>query len=174
MKRSLFSVLLLLTAMSAVAAESGYTLRDTELRDKPFLDAKVIATLPQKTEVEILARQGGWMEIRDADGKQHGWARMLNVRLGDPNRRPSGGNILSSLGFGNRSRPQTTATVTTGVRGFSEEDLAKAAPNAAELEKMKGFAATAADARQLAAQAKLEHRSVSYFDADGKPLKALK
>ena len=174
MKAGLLAVVLVLIAVTAIAAETGYTLRDTEIRDKPFLDAKVTATLPQKTNVEILTRQGGWMEIRGTDGKQRGWARMLNVRLGDPNRRPTGGNILSAIGIGNRTRPQTTATVTTGVRGFSEEDLAKAAPNPAEAEKMKGFAASAADARLLAAQARLEPRTVSYFDADGKPLKEKK
>lgn len=174
MKAGLLAVVLVLIAATAIAAETGYTLRDTELRDKPFLDAKVTATLPQKSNVEILTRQGGWMEIRGTDGKQRGWARMLNVRLGNPNRRPTGGNILSAIGIGNRARPQTTATVTTGVRGFSEEDLAKAAPNPAEAEKMKGFAASAADARQLAAQARLEPRTVSYFDADGKPLKEKK
>lgn len=174
MKAWLITLMLATAAANAIAAESGYTLRDTELRDQPFLDARVKATLPQKTVVEVMSRQGGWMEIRTTDGEQRGWARMLNVRLGDPNRRPASGNILSALGIGNRTRPQTTATVTTGVRGFSEEDLAKAAPNPAEVEKMKGFAASSADASQLAAQANLQARKVGYFDADGKPLEGKK
>ena len=159
---------LVLFLPAAYALESGYTFMPTELKDKPFLDAATVVTLPETTRVEIVIRQGAWMQVRTKD-KQQGWVRMLSVRLGSPDQKsPGGGNLLSAIGIANRPRPTTTATVTTGVRGFSEEDLAKAAPNAAELAKMKGFAATAADAQQLAAQGKLEPRQIAYFDADRK------
>jgi hypothetical protein len=165
---------LVLFLPAAYAVESGYTLKPTELMDKPFLDAALVVTLPEKTQVEIVTRQGAWMQVRTKD-KQQGWVRMLSVRLGSPDQKsPGGGNLLSAIGIANRPRSTTTATVTTGVRGFSEEDLAKAAPNAAELAKMKAFAATAADAQQLAAQGKLEPRQIAYFDADGKPSKEKK
>jgi len=165
---------LVLFLPTAYAAESGYTLKPTELKDKPFLDAVTVVTLSEKTQVEIVTREGAWMQIRTKD-KQQGWVRMLSVRLGNPDQKPqSGGNLLSAIGIGSRPRPTTTATVTTGVRGFSEEDLAKSAPNPAEVEKMKGFAATAADAQQLAVQGKLEQNEIAYFDADGKPLKEKK
>lgn len=159
---------------AAYAAETGYTLKATEVKDKPFLDASTLITLPEKTTVEILARQGAWMQVKTADVKQ-GWIRMLSVRLGRPDQKPQGGgNLLSALGIGSRARPATTSTVTTGVRGFSEEDLAKAKPNAAEVEKMKGFAATAEEAARLAESGKLEARTVAYFDERGKPLKEKK
>jgi hypothetical protein len=165
---------LVLFLSAAYAVESGYTLKPTELKDKPFLDAETVVTLPEKTRVEIVTRQGAWMQVRTKD-KRQGWVRMLSVRLGSPDQKSQGGgNLLSAIGIANRPRPTTTATVTTGVRGFSEEDLAKAVPNAAELAKMKGFAATAADAQQLAAQGKLEPRQIAYFDADGKPSKEKK
>jgi hypothetical protein len=152
------------------AAETGYTLRATELKAKPFLDADTLATLAEKTTVEILTRQGAWMQVKTAEAKQ-GWIRMLSVRLGNPEQKPRGGNLLSALGVGNRPRPVTTSTVTTGVRGFSEEDLANAQPNGAELEKMKSYAATAADAGKLADGGKLETRPLAYFDENGKALK---
>lgn len=158
---------------AAYAAEGGYTIKPTELKEKPYLDALTVGTLPEQTQVEIVTRQGAWMQIRTRD-KQLGWVRMLSVRLGNPEQKPQGGNLLSAIAIRNRPRPTTTATVTTGVRGFSEEDLAKAAPNAAELEKMKGFTATAAEAQQVAQQGKLEPRQIAYFDADGKPLKEKK
>jgi len=165
---------LVLFLPAAYAVESGYTLKPAELKDKPFLDAATVAMLPEKTQVEIVTRQGAWMQVRTRD-KRQGWMRMLSVRLGNPDQKLlGGGNLLSAIAIANRPRPTTTATVTTGVRGFSEEDLAKAAPNAAELAKMKGFAATAADAQQLAAQGKLESRQIAYFDADGKPSKEKK
>ena len=158
---------------SAYAAETGYTLKATEVKDKPFLDANTLTTLPEKTTVEILTRQGAWMQIKTADVKQ-GWIRMLSVRLGSPDQKPQGGgNLLSSL-IGSRPRPATTSTVTTGVRGFSEEDLANAKPNAAEVEKMKGFAATPEEATRLAESGKLEVKLIAYFDENGKPLKEKK
>ena len=57
------------------------------------------------------------------------------------------------------------------IYGFSEEDLANAQPNGAELEKMKSYAATAADAGKLADGGKLETRPLAYFDENGKALK---
>ena len=93
---------------AAYAAETGYTLKATEIKDKPFLDATTLATLPEKATVEIVTRQGAWMQIKTVDAKQ-GWIRMLSVRLGSPDQKPqSSGNLLSSLAIGSRPRPATT------------------------------------------------------------------
>jgi hypothetical protein len=166
--------LLALLIPATYAAEIGYTLKAAELKDKPFLDATLVATLPEKTTVEILMRQSAWMQIKTTDARQ-GWIRMLSVRLGNPDQKPpTGGNLLSALGFGNRPRPATTSTVTTGVRGFSEEDLANAKPNAAQVQKMTSFAATTAEAVKLAESGKLAAIPVAYFDERGKPLKEKK
>ena len=175
-KSTLARLVALLTLLipSAYAAEIGYTLKPTEVKDKPFLDAATLVTLPEKTTVEIVTRQGAWMQVKAADARQ-GWIRMLSVRLGSPDQKPrGGGNLLSALGIGNRPRPATTSTVTTGVRGFSEEDLANAKPNAAEVEKMKSFAATTEQANQLAENGKLTAKPVAYFDQRGQPLKEKK
>jgi hypothetical protein len=164
----LAGVMLAAAAFSALAAESGYTLRATDLRGKPFVDAPVIASLPERTAVEIATRQGAWMEIRTREGIK-GWIRMLSVRLGNQDQKASGGNILSAIGVGNRPRPQTTATVTTGVRGFSEAELKDAKPNPAEADKMESFAADRAQAAAFAASGKLGARQIAYFDEQGKP-----
>jgi hypothetical protein len=168
--RAWLMVLFLALLPTAYSAESGYTYRATEVRARPFLDAPVVITLPELSRVEILNRQGAWMQIKTRSAQQ-GWVRMLSVRLGNPDQKPKGGNLLSSIGIASRPRPATTATVTTGVRGFSAEDLAKAEPNPAEAEKMKGFAAKPAEAKAFAESGKLAPRTVAYFDADGKPLK---
>lgn len=166
--------LLALLSPAAHAAEAGYTLKATPVKDKPFLDAETVVTLPEKTKVEIASRQGAWMLIKTADARE-GWIRMLSVRLGSPDgKQQSGGNLLSALGIANRPRPATTSTVTTGVRGFSEEDLANAKPNAAEVEKMKSFSATTAQAATLAESGMLVKRLIAYFDERGKPLKEKK
>jgi hypothetical protein len=156
------------------AAETGYTLRATEVKDKPFLDAVTLTTLAEKTKVEIVTRQGAWMQIRTANVNQ-AWIRMLSVRLGSPDQQPqSSGNLLSALGIASRPRPATTATVTTGVRGFSEEDLANAKPNAEEVQKLKSYASTSEEAAKRAENGQLSPRALAYFDENGKPLKASK
>lgn len=164
----------LLAIPAAYAAETGYTLRATDVKDKPFLDAQTLSTLPEKTTVEIVTRQGAWMQIKTREVKS-GWVRMLSVRLGSPDQKPqTSGNLLSAIGIGSRPRTTSSSTVTTGVRGFSEEDLAKATPNPAEVEKMKGFSAMPEDATGFAKAGKLAAQQVAYFDENGKPLKVKK
>ena len=164
------ALLACLIPAAACAAEKGYTLRATEVKDKPFLDAATLVTLPEKSTVEIVMRQGAWMQIKTADAKQ-GWIRMLSVRLGSPDQKPQSGNLLSALGIASRPRPAATSTVTTGVRGFSEEDLANAKPNAAEVEKMKSYAVSGEDAAKLAESGRLTAKALAYLDENGRPLK---
>lgn len=165
----------LLCAQPVLAAETGYTYRTTEVKSRPFTDAPTTATLPERTTVEILVRKGAWMQIKQQDGNIQGWARMLSVRLGSVEKKSSNGSLLSLLGFGRRSsRPQTSATVTTGVRGFSEEDLKEATPNPEELKKMDGLVVSAADASKFAAAGKLQSQSVPYFDEQGRQTEAAK
>lgn len=163
---------------AAYAAEIGYTYnKSTDLKKEAFADADTVTTLPEKTSVEILTRQGAWMKIKTADGKQQGWVRMLSVKLGSADQKPAsggGGSLLSSLGFGGKSQSSGTSQVTTGVRGFSEEDLKNAKPNPAEVEKMKGFSVTKEEAAGLADAAKLAPREQPYFDENGKPIKEKK
>lgn len=149
----------------AHAGETGYTYAATELKAKPFLDAGALLKLPERTPVEILARQGAWMQVKVND--KEGWLRLLSVRLGKPDQKNQSGNFLTSIGF---ARPGGAATTTTGVRGFSEEDLKKAQPNAEQLKKMQSFAAATPDATSFAATGKLTSRKVTYYDEDGKPV----
>ena len=153
------------------AVEIGYTLKATDVKDKPFLDAVTLATLPEKTRVEIITRQGAWMQVKTANVNP-GWIRMLSVRLGSVDQQPqSSGSLLTALSIGSRPRPATTSTVTTGVRGFSEEDLANAKPNPEEVQKMKSYAATSEDAAKRAETGQLSPRALAYFDENGKMLK---
>ncbi|MGH8629525.1 MAG: hypothetical protein ACREU7_02000 [Burkholderiales bacterium] len=175
MTRFLVALAIILAAAGqALAIESGYTLRPTELKSQPFVDASTVATLPEKTQVEIVTRQGAWMQVRTKDSRSQGWVRMLSVRLGDPNQKPGSGSILSAIGIGNRPRPQTTATVTTGVRGFSEEDLKEAKPNPGEVDKMESFAANSAHIGPFVQSGQLSSREVTYFDDKGRPVEAKK
>jgi len=55
------------------------------------------------------------------------------------------------------------STVTTGVRGLSEEDLKKAHPNPKELEAVKRYASSPEDAQRFAQQGGLQAQQVNYL-----------
>jgi hypothetical protein len=168
MKR-LFCLLswLLLAWAGTAMSQTGYVLRTTDLKGKPFLDADTLAKLPEKTPVEVVKQQGAWLQVKV--GNQQGFVRLLQVRLNVSNTLVAAAAppAASSVPRPSGSSP----TVTTGVRGFDEVALGGAQPNPAELKKMQGFAVTADASRQFAQGTHLASRSVAYYGADGKALK---
>lgn len=159
-----------LLAVPAWAQDTGFTLRETDVRAKPFLDAELLTKLPEKTPVTVLTRQGGWMQVRT--GETQGWVRMLSLRLGNPDPKKNDTTFLAAIT--RSSRPSASPTVTTGVRGFSEEDLKAAKPSPEEVARMETFAVPPAGAAQFAAFGKLVAKPVPYVKADGKPEKESK
>jgi len=162
----LFAVASLLAAQAW--AQQGYTIREVDLKQEPFTDAATLATLPEKTTVTITKRQGGWMQITSGQG--NGWIRMLSVRLGDPGGTAStrsGGSSswfasLFSLGRSSNSG----AAVTTGVRGLDKEQIANAAPNFGEVQKMESYTVSQDKARQFAGgNPRLGTQSIDYLAA---------
>jgi hypothetical protein len=166
--RIMLAVACVMAALEA-AAEVGYTLRVVELKSKPYLDSDTLAKLPEKAEVEIVQRNGPWMLVKTKN-KQSGYVRLLQVRAGSEPTAADPGGWLALPGGRAASAATTTAAVTTGVRGFSEDDLKTAQPNKAEYERMKGFAASPQQAAAFAAQAQLSARTIAYYTEDGKPI----
>jgi len=162
---------LALCGASAAAAETGYVIRVTDLKARPYLDAETTVKLPEKTRVEILVRQGPWMQVQ-AQGKT-GYVRMLQVRMNlteSAHARAAASPAPRTVAAVNRpagSRP----TVTTGVRGFDEQGLKDAQPDPAAFERMASFAASRDQAQQFAQKTPLAARSVPYYSEDGKPMK---
>lgn len=168
-----FIILMLLMPGAALPAETGVTIKPAELKSEPFADAQTVITLPEASRVEVLKRQGAWMQVKAREGQ--GWLRMLSVRLGDaaPPQKAGGGiesGVATLLGLKSGAAPGST-TVATGVRGLSEEDLKNAQPNPAELEKMRQFSVIGAEARNFAESAKLSPQSVTYPAAPADPQK---
>ncbi|WP_028456184.1 SH3 domain-containing protein [Chitinilyticum litopenaei] len=144
-------------------AESGSVIRDADLRQKPFADAAVLSKLAVGAQVEILAREGAWMNVRS--NGQEGWLKMLQVRLG------SGGGTNAGAAVGQGLKVVTTGssgkTVSTGVKGLSEEELAHAQPNYGELDKLKAFGSSGTEASRLAGQARLAAAQVPEIAVKG-------
>ncbi|MEN6587916.1 MAG: SH3 domain-containing protein [Sulfuricella sp.] len=153
----------LLFSLSA-AAETAVTTRETELKREPFTDAATIATLPSKTAVEVLKRQGGWSQIKSPAADQ-GWVRMLNLRFGDGSAK-SGGSGLGAL-FNVARTGSSGTTVTTGVKGLdiTKDTIQSASPNPAELKRMHGYSVSKAEALKFASNAHLQKQTVEYLGA---------
>ena len=162
----LAAVLLLAAALAAGAQEQAFTNRSTELKDRGASDGATLRTLPENTELKVLARGGGWTRV-DAGGQQ-GWVRVFHLRFpatADTASASGGGlaSLSSALGFG-RSRSQQTTIATTGVRGLSQEDLKNASPDGEALKRMQSFRADQAAAERFAREGKLSAVDIPYSE----------
>ena len=140
-----------------VLAEPATVIRSTELKKDPATDAPTVAELAENTAVDALERRGGWTRVKAASGE--GWVKMLALRYGAGGTAKQGDTGLSQL-FNVARTGSSGAQVTTGVRGLEAEQIHNAQPNAAELKKMQGFAATRDAAGAFARQGKLQSQSV--------------
>lgn len=158
---------LALAAGAAWAADTATLVKDSELKAEPFADAKTLAELPRNASVEVVKRQGAWVQVKGDRGQ--GWVRLLALRYGSgPAASGSSGSEAGGLFsfLGGRPRP-SSPTVATGVRGLSEEDLRNTRPNPRELDRMRANAVPAADARKFADAAKLHPTDVKYLAEGG-------
>ena len=151
--------ILVLAAAPAFAQETGYAVRETEVKKEPYSDAQTLGTLAEKAQVKVLDRQNGWMRVES--GTQSGWVRMLAIRMDSGSSGFASG--LKSL-FSVARTGSSGRTVTTGVRGLDKEDIKNAKPNPEELKKLSGFAASKGDAEKFAAgNPQLKTQKIDYL-----------
>jgi hypothetical protein len=146
-------------AAPSYAWQVAYTVRSTEIKQLPYSDAKTVGNLDDKTKVNVMLRRGGWTKISSTKGD--GWVRMLSLRNSSIARKP-GDNGLQSM-FNVARTGSSGITMTTGVRGLSEEDLKNAHPNPAEFEKLQKYAVNRAKAEKFAHAAKLKDQQLDYL-----------
>ena len=152
-------------AMPVHAGQVAYAVRSTEIKQRPFSDAATIATLGEKSAVNILARRGGWVRINSGQG--NGWVRMFSLRSDNTVKKPGDSGLQSLL---NVARSGSSGiTVATGVRGLTEEDLNNAQPNPGEFAKLQNFAVNRPKAEKFAHDAKLKTQQLDYLPSDGNP-----
>src|SRR5574340_1277659 len=153
MKISLIpAAVLALCAVSASAwAAPGTVLRAEKLYSQPAATSKVTASVAKGASVDILAKQGGWLQVRA--GRSTGWIRLLSVRAGAGGVAGVGARDVVGAAT-TRSDPGRVVAV-AGLRGLNEEDLKQAKFNAEELARMEALSVTAAQARSFAGQSGL-------------------
>jgi hypothetical protein len=146
-----------------VAGETGVLLKNDGLMKEPFRDAKMVGSLTAGDKVEILGKQGGWLQVKGTKGS--GWVHMLSVRRGEARKGTVDAAGVLGLASGRAGTGRVVAT--TGIRGLSEEDLKAARYDEAELKKDEAYGVTQAEARKFAAQGKLVARKVEYLPKPG-------
>jgi hypothetical protein len=148
-----------LAAAALAQAEPAVTIKQVDLKQNPAADAKSLLTVPAQTSVDLVKREGAWVQLKS--GKVTGWAKLFDIRLpGAGTTAAKGGGTSGiaqtlNLAAGNRG-----ASVTTGVRGLDAEMLSKATPNPQEFNLLLSFASTKAQALAFAKAGKLEARNV--------------
>ena len=148
------------SASAASQMQKARTVRATDLRDHPVSDGKLLEVVPANSDLLVRERQGGWYHV--VRGEQDGWVRLTAVRFATTTPSSSGG-ISAPLAFlrSGRSAVQT-GTVTTGVRGLSEVDLANATPNPSAVSALDTHAVMPEDARAYAARIGLAATAVEF------------
>jgi hypothetical protein len=144
----------------AHAGDPAYTVRDTDLRARPFADAESLSLVPANTRVEIMQRKSSWMQVRVSGTT--GWVKMLSLRLGAPEQNKRGDSGLAAL-FNVASTGNSGSTVTTGVRGLSEEQLKNTHANPQELEAARAYAVSKSEAKKFAQAGRLNARDMAYL-----------
>jgi hypothetical protein len=149
------------SVFAAHAGETAYTVRSTEVKAKPFSDADTLSSLPEKSRVEVLERKSGWMQIK-ADGTK-GWVKMLSLRFGDAAaQKKSGDSGLGAL-FNVAATGGSGSTVSTGVRGLSEENLKNPHPNPEAMKELQRYATGKKEAQSFGKSGKLAMRQIDYL-----------
>jgi len=140
-----------LLAPFAVMAETGSVLKNDILRKEPFADAKSAGSLTRGESVQILKKQGAWLQVKTQ--KTTGWVRLLSVKRGASTSGSQSAGVLA-VASGRAGTGQVVST--TGVRGLSEDELKAAKFNGAEISAMEGYTTSAETARQFASQGQLK------------------
>jgi hypothetical protein len=134
--------------------------------------------LAKGTELEVIRRQGAWLEVRVENNGSEGWVKQSSVRAttetaSAPSKKKSGGffaNLsrgISRLLGGSSDAPQDRGNVTVGIRGLTAEDLAATIPDPGEVDKMESFRADRDQAFRFASEEKLTAQSIEYLSAAG-------
>ncbi|MCX7628265.1 MAG: SH3 domain-containing protein [Methylophilaceae bacterium] len=158
MRHDLFLLGALLATTAAWAGEPGTALKNDSLRAEPYGDAKAVGSLNRGDKVDILAKQGAWLQVKA--GKTTGWVRLLSIKRGSSSGGSEAAGVLA-LASGRAGTGQVVST--TGVRGLNEEALKSAKFNDADIQLLDTSAVSADDARQFAATGGLAARRLDYL-----------
>lgn len=162
--RSVMALSCLCAGLAVAHAEPVTLERESVLRSEPRIDSAAVATLPNGSTGDALARQGAWVQIRS--GSATGWLYSFNVRFGAAAGSGDGAGSVLGRVFGPRQRVSVTSTI--GIRGLDEEDLKQARFDESQVQLLDGYAATREQAESHAGAAGLSAARIEYLgDSSG-------
>jgi len=148
----------LLGPVSAAAQEIGTALKPDEIKAEPFQDARTMARIAKGDRVEVITRQGGWLQVKA--GSRTGWVRLLSVRRGQAAQTSVAQEVGGVAGVATGRTGTGKVVSTTGVRGLDAEELKAAKFDEKQIAKAESLAVSADDGRRFAAQAGLAAQTV--------------
>jgi uncharacterized protein YgiM (DUF1202 family) len=164
MNAKLLLLALLSAPLLAFAGDAGTAIKADSLRAEPFSDAKTTGNVMQGENVEIMQKQGAWLQIKTKKGI--GWVRLLSVKRGVSNASSSSGADALKVASGRAGTGQVVST--TGVRGLTAEELKGAKYNAAELNLLESYTLDASQGKAFAAFGGLEPITFDKLPAGGR------
>jgi hypothetical protein len=164
--RRLCGILTLGLASSIALAAPGVALKDENLMAQPSATAAAAGKMTKGMTVDIMAKQGGWLQVRA--GKSQGWVRLLSVRAGAGG---TGGDSLAGVagvaGAATQKSDPSRVVAVAGVRGLNEEELKGAKYNADELARLEGYAVSASQAQAFADKSGLKSSKIKALPKPG-------
>lgn len=164
----LFSLILstlLCTLSTAYAGENGASVKADEIKAEPFRDAKTIGQLAVGDKVDILKKDGGWLQVNSAKGS--GWVKMLSIRRGDVSKGSGSSSLTGLAGLASGRAGTGKVVATTGIRGLNEEELKAAKFDEKEVTLTESYLTSREAAQKFAKQGKLVARAVEYLPETG-------
>lgn len=155
-------IALLLGLGLGVHAQQLEVTTPTELRATPALDGKVLVKLAKGNKLEQTAAQEGWVKVKF--GRTEGWVRLTHVKSLEAAAPAASAPANSGTSLaGMFSAPSRGATATTGTRGFTKEDLAKAQPAPAEMAQLEKYAINLNQAETFARNGKVVAQKIDAY-----------
>jgi len=145
----LFCFFIGFSVTNAAQIKTAQTVKQSDVKKQPNKNAKTVATLPKDAKVTVESRQRAWYQVSTGDGVK-GWIKMLKLRFANVSTQASSGSLWNSL-----TTQHSSTTASTGIRGFSEEDLRNASPNMNAVKSLARFKANSQQIKQFAKQGKL-------------------
>lgn len=158
MKRHFLALILCASIAAPALAATGTMIKNDALRQSASASAASVSKVSKGASVEILARQGGWTQIRHAG--RTGWVRILSVKTITGS---AGGDALGLIEMGSAKRDPSRVVAVAGLRGLNEEELRAARFNANELLRLDQYISSRSDAEQFARSAGLRRLEVAYI-----------
>lgn len=161
MKLYIYSLVLAasLLTMQAHAAETGSALKDDKLRKEPFADAKLAGDLKRGESLEIIGKQGAWLNVKTK--KSAGWVRLLAVKRGATSANTNATSDALKVASGRAGTGKVVAT--TGIRGLSAEELKSATFNETEIKQLETYTTSKEQAQQFATSGGLKANNFAYL-----------